>query len=318
MSLAPVIALNPEPSSGPAAADLRARRGRWLGEEGIKWALALAALFSVLTTSGIVAVLVAEAARFFRQVPLLDFLTGTRWAPLLEPKSFGVLPLLAGTLHIVVGSAALALPIGVGTALYLSEYASERGRALVKPALEILAGIPSVVYGYFALTAVTPLLRRVHPATDMFNSASAALVVGVMIIPLVASLCDDAFRAVPRALREGAYALGATRHEVALQVLLPAALSGVLASFVLALSRAIGETMAVAIAAGTLAQLTANPFKSIQTMTGFIVQVSQGDTPAGSLEYQTLFAVGLLLFGLTFALNLLAERIFRRFREVYE
>jgi phosphate transport system permease protein len=297
---------------------LRARRGHAWGEEGIRRALALAALLSVGITTAIVVVLCGESARFFSHVSWREFLIGTRWAPLFEPPRFGVLPLVVGTLHVVVGSCLLAVPVGVGTALWLSEYATERGRACVKPVLEVLAGIPSVVYGYFAVTAITPVLKRVFTGTEPFNSASASIVVAVMILPLVASLCDDALRAVPRSLREGAYAVGATRREVCLQILLPAALSGVTAAVVLAISRAIGETMAVSLAAGNLAQLSLNPLRSIQTMTGFIVQVSQGDTPAGTVEYQTIFAVGLLLFAMTLTMNLVADAVFRRFREVYE
>lgn len=302
----------------PVTADLRRRRGRFLGEEGIRWGLAAAALLSVVITVGIAAVLVEEAARFFAHVSVAEFLFGREWAPTFEPAKFGVLPLVVGTLHIVLGSCLLAVPIGLGTALWLSEYASDRGRAVVKPVLEVLAGIPSVVFGYFAVTAITPFIRRIIPSTEVFNSLSASIVVGVMVLPLVASLCDDAFRAVPRSLREGAYALGATKQEVCWQVLLPAALSGVLAAVVLAVSRAVGETMAVSLAAGNLAQITANPLKSIQTMTGFIVQISQGDIPAGTTEYQTLFAVGLLLFLITLAMNMVADVIFRRFREEYE
>jgi len=212
----------------------------------------------------------------------------------------------------------VAIPLGVATAIYLSEYASNKVRELIKPVLEVLAGIPTVVYGYFALTFVTPLLQKVYEETQVFNAASAAVVVGIMILPMVASLCDDAMRAVPSGLRYAAYALGGTKFEVSLRVVLPAALSGVIASFVLALSRAIGETMAVALAAGSTPKLTVNPFESIQTMTGYIVQISLGDTPSGTIEYQTLFVVGMSLFLITLAMNLIAQAVLGRFGEKYE
>ena len=290
---------------------------RW-HEEGIKGALFLCALLSVVVTAAIIFVLAREAATFFRDVPVWEFLVGTRWTPLLEPRSFGVLPLVGGTFMIVIGSALIGLPVGLASAVYLSEYASRRARDVVKPILEILAGIPTVVYGYFALTFVTPLFRAVLPQTGIFNAASASVVVGIMVLPMVASLCDDALRAVPDSLRQGAYALGATSFEVSTRVVIPGALSGIVASFVLALSRAVGETMVVTIAAGATPQLTGNPLEPIQTMTAYIVQVSLGDTPAGTVEYQTIFAVGALLFVITLVANLLAIRILRRFREVYE
>jgi len=290
---------------------------RWR-EEAIKGVLFVCAVLSVIVTAAIIAVLAGEAVAFFRHVPVWDFLFGTRWTPLLEPRSFGILPLVGGTFMIVVGAALIGVPIGLASAVYMSEYASTRARSIVKPILEILAGIPTVVYGYFALTFVTPLFRVVLPQTNIFNAASAAVVVGIMILPMVASLCDDALRAVPESLRDGAYALGATPFEVSTRVVIPGALSGIVASFVLALSRAVGETMAVTIAAGATPKLTVNPLESIQTMTAYIVQVSLGDTPAGTVEYQTLFAVGALLFAITLTANLAAIRILRRFREVYE
>ena len=219
---------------------------------------------------------------------------------------------------VVVGAAIIAIPLGLGSSIYLSEYAADRVRGFLKPALEVLAGVPTVVFGYFALTFITPLLKAALPSTQVFNAASAAIVVGIMILPMIASLSDDAFRAVPRSLRDAGYALGATKFEVSTQIVFPGALSGVLASFVLAISRAIGETMAVALAAGATPRLTANPLQSIQTMTAYIVQVSLGDTPAGSMEYLTIFAVGMLLFLITLAMNLLGNRILRRFHEVYE
>jgi phosphate transport system permease protein len=265
-----------------------------------------------------VVVLVEEALGFFAHVSVWDFLTGTRWTPLIKPQSFGVLPLVAGSVLVAVGAAVVALPIGLLISIFLSEYAPPRVRKVVKPALEILAGIPTVVYGYFALTFVTPLIRMVVPGTDIFNAASASVVVGIMIIPMVSSLSEDAMNAVPNSLRQGAYALGATKYEVSTRTVLPAALSGVVASFILALSRAIGETMAVTIAAGGTPKMTLNPFTSIQTMTAYIVQLSLGETPYGSLEYKTIFAVGLLLFSITLAMNAVSQRILRRYREAYE
>jgi phosphate transport system permease protein len=293
------------------------KRRRW-SEKGIGGGLFLCAALSVATTAGIIFVLAEETYGFFGKVSVWDFLFGTRWTPLLEPKSFGILPLLNGTLLIVVGSALIAIPVGLASAVYLSEYATPRTRGFFKPILEILAGIPTVVYGYFALTFITPLLQGIIPGTQVFNAASASIVVGVMILPMVASLCDDALRAVPVSLREGAYALGATSFETSARVVVPGALSGIMAAFVLAISRALGETMAVALAAGATPRITLNPLESIQTMTAYIVQVSLGDTPAGTIEYQTIFAVGSMLFVITLLANLAANLVMRRFREVYE
>ncbi|MGH8596285.1 MAG: phosphate ABC transporter permease subunit PstC, partial [Gammaproteobacteria bacterium] len=290
-----------------------------LKERAIHTLLFVCALVSVATTLGIVWVLIEEPFKFFTKVSPIDFFFGTRWAPLLEPRSYGVLPLICGTLIIAGGALFVAIPIGLASAVYLSEYASPKIRGALKPVLEVLAGIPTVVYGYFALTFITPyVLRPFFPDTDVFNAASAALVVGIMIIPTISSFCDDAFRAVPRSLREGAYAMAATRLEVSTRVVVPAAMSGVVAAILLALARAIGETMAVALAAGMTPKLTLNPFTSVQTLTGYIVQVSLGDTPAGTIEYQTIFAVGLTLFLITLVINLVALRVLRRFREVYE
>ncbi|MHC5111881.1 MAG: phosphate ABC transporter permease subunit PstC [Planctomycetota bacterium] len=288
-------------------------------ESVIRFVLFACALLSVVTTVGIIWVLFSESFTFFRHVPITEFLFGTRWAPLLEPTSFGVLPLIGGTLMVAGGSLLVALPVGLGTGIYLSEYASARVRGVLKPVLELLAGIPTVVYGYFALTFITPhLLQPLFPSTGVFNAASASLVVGVMIIPTIASLSDDAFRAVPGPLREAAYALSATRLEVTTRVVVPAAMSGVVAAVLLAFARAIGETMAVTIAAGMTPKLTIDPRESIQTLTAYIVQVSLGDTPAGTIEYQTIFACGMTLFVVTLTLNMLAYRVMRRFREVYE
>ncbi len=306
----------------PETADDRwappARGRRQAKERAIGGVLFLFSVISILTTVGIVVVLVRESIGFFLEVPLWEFLTGTRWAPLIRPQSFGILPLVAGSFLVAVGAAIVALPLGLLIAIYLSEYADGRVRRVVKPALEVLAGIPTVVYGYFALTFVTPLIRMVVPGTDIFNAASASIVVGIMIIPLVSSLSEDALSAVPRSIRQGAYALGATKYEVATRTVVPAALSGVIASFILALSRAIGETMAVTIAAGATPKLTLNPFTSIETMTAYIVQVSRGETPHGTVEYRTIFAVGLVLFAITLLMNVVSLMILKRFREVYE
>jgi phosphate transport system permease protein len=305
-------------SGSPAPPRLGHDRTRDLKETTVGWLLFACAALSTLVTAGIVFVLLRETVTFFTQVSIVEFFTDTTWTPQFEEKHFGVLPLMTGSLLIAAGAAVVAVPIGVLTAIYLSEYARERVRAVLKPTLEVLAGIPTVVYGYFALTFVTPLIRRIFPETDIFNAASAAVVVGIMIIPTVSSLSEDALRAVPRHLREAAFGLGATKMEVSLRVVLPAALSGVIASFILGVSRAVGETMAVAIAAGNLAQLTLNPLESIQTMTAYIVQVSLGDTPQGTIVYQTLFAVAFTLFLITLAMNVLSQWVMSRFREVYQ
>ena len=287
-------------------------------ERLIAGVLFLCGLISVLTTVGIVVVLVTESLGFFGQVPMAEFVTGTEWTALFADKSFGVLPLVNGTLMVAVGSAVIALPAGLATAIYLSEYADERVRRWVKPALEILAGIPTVVYGYFALTFITPLLRGVLPGTSFYNAASASVVVGVMILPMVSSLSEDALSAVPGSLRRAAYGLGATKFEVSTKVAVPSALSGIVASFILAVSRAIGETMAVTLAAGATPKMTLDFRESIQTMTAYIVQVATGDVPQGGVVYRSIFAVGLLLFLMTLTMNLASQRITRRFREVYE
>jgi len=276
-------------------------------DQGVHLTLILCVLVTVVTTGTVLLILGKESLDFFSQVSIFDFLFGTRWEPLLEPKSFGVLPLVSGTLLIVVGSMLLAVPAGLLIAAYLNEFAPARLRAIVKPMLEILAGIPTVVYGYFALTFITPTLKMILPEIQVFNALSAAIVVGIMILPMISSLCDEAFRAVPGDLRDGAYALGATPYEVTTQIVLPAAKSRVGASIVLAVSRAIGETMAVTLAAGATPTMTLNPLESIQTMTAYMVQVSLGDTPAGGIEYQTCFAVAALLFVMTLTMNMLGN-----------
>ena len=287
-------------------------RTRQVVEWGIERALWACAGLSVAITVGIVGVLAWEAMAFFREVSPVHFLTGRSWTPLFHNQSFGVLPIVAGTLLVTGIAMLVAVPAGLISALYLSEYAPARVRRVAKPALEVLAGVPTVVYGYFALLFVTPWLRTWIPGLAGFNALGPGLVMGLMILPLVSSLCDDAFSAVPPGLREGAFALGATRLQAAIGVVLPAALSGVSAAVLLAISRAIGETMIVAIAAGQQPRLTANPLVPIETMTTYIVQVSMGDVPAGTREYRTIFAVGMLLFIGTFALNLCSDWLRRR------
>ncbi len=286
-------------------------------ERFIESLLFLCALLSVGTTAGIIIVLAVETFAFFREVPIAEFLTGTEWTPLFANPRFGVLPLVLGTALVSAIAMAVAVPAGLMSAIYLSEYAPDRVRRAVKPALEILAGVPTVVYGYFALTFVTPLLQQWLPGLSGFNALSPGIVMGIMILPLVSSLSEDAMRAVPRGLREGAYALGATRMQTSVQVVLPAAFSGITAAVILAASRAVGETMIVAIAAGQQPRFTLNPFVPLETMTAYIVQISLGDTPQGTLEYRTIFAVGMLLFLSTFALNLASTWLRGRFREEY-
>lgn len=270
-----------------------------------------------MTTVGIVAVLAVEAFGFFRQVSVKDFLTDTQWTPLFAEKHFGILPLLCGTALTSAIAMVVALPLGLLVAVYLSEFASERSRRTIKPVLEVLAGIPTVVYGYFALLFLTPLLRRLIPPLLGFNALSPGIVMGIMILPMVASLSEDALYAVPHRLKEGAYALGATRLQMVFGVLIRAAFSGITASFILGMSRAVGETMIVAIAAGQQPVFTLNPLVPIETMTAYIVQVSLGDTPHGTLEYQTIFAVGAMLFVITLVLNQVSLMIRERYRMLY-
>ncbi len=293
-------------------------RRRRAEERAVKAALLFFALVSVLTTLGIIYVLFQETFLFFQKVSFAQFFLDTRWTPLFLSKRFGIWPLVNGTVLVAAGAMVVALPLGLLAAIFMSEVASERIRRVLKPFLEILAGIPTVVYGYFALTFITPILRSLFPQTQVFNAASAAIAMGFMILPTVASISEDALYAVPRSLREAAYALGATRREVATQVVVPAAFSGIAAAFILAVSRAIGETMIVAIAAGQQPKLTLNPLESIETMTAYIVQVSLGDTPHGTLEYQTIFAVGMMLFLMTLGMNVASYLLTHRFREVYE
>lgn len=273
-----------------------------------------------MTTFGIVFVLFEETVNFFRVVSLREYFFTTRWTPLFASAHFGVWPLINATVLIAGISLLVAIPFGLGSAIYLAEFAPRRAREILKPTLEILAGIPTVVYGYFALLFITPIIRSILPQAQVFNALSAGIAMGIMIIPMVASLSEDAISAVPRSLHDGAAALGATRTETVLNVILPAALSGIVASFILAMSRAIGETMIVAIAAGNqpLLDLTLNPLVGMQTMTAYIVQVSLGDTPHGTISYSTIFAVGMTLFAITLVLNIISRIFVRKFREVYE
>ena len=300
------------------------RRGALLGRI-VHWIFFGCAILSIITTVGIVVSLLSQSLGFFREIHVWDFLFGTNWSPILRDingeRHYGVLPLVSGTVLVAGIAVAVAVPTGLAIAVYLSEYAPDKVRRSIKPVLEVLAGIPTVVYGYFALTFLTPLLQKIPiPMFQdllVFNALSAGLVMGLMIIPMVSSLSEDAMVAVPRSLRNAAYALGATRLEVAVRVVVPAALSGIVASFILAFSRAIGETMIVTIAAGATPRFTFNPLESIQAMTAFIVQLALGETPHGSLEFNTIFAVGLLLFVMTFGMNLAGHFLVRRFREEY-
>jgi phosphate transport system permease protein len=295
----------------------KTKRTQKLREVIIEKMLFASAALSVFTTLGILGLFLFEALGFFEKVSIVEFLTGTLWTPLFEPKHFGVLPLVAGTMMVTIISIMVAVPIGLLTAIFLSEYASDKLRRLVKPILEILAGIPTVVYGYFALTYLTPLLQQVFPQMIVFNALSAGLVMGIMIIPMVSSLSEDAMLAVPQSLREGAYALGSQKHEVALKIVVPSALSGIVASIILAISRAIGETMIVSIAAGSTPKLTLNPLESIQTMTGYITQISLGEAPFGSIEYTTIFSVGLTLFVMVVIINTVGNWVTKRYWRNY-
>jgi phosphate transport system permease protein len=304
-------------------------------ETALQWLFGACALLSVLTTFGIVFVLIKESVPFFKAVPLTDFLTGREWTPQFEPQKYGILPLICGTLLVTAGAAFLSLPLGLLSAIYLSEYASPRARSILKPALELLAGIPSIVYGFFALVFITPLLQtgaerftafwqRFTNNPDFFvevsyyNALSASIAIAIMTLPLVSSLCEDALHVVPRALREGAYALGATKLEVSTKVVVPAALSGIAASFILAISRSIGETMVVAIAAGSKPTLTLNPLETVQTMTGYIASISTGDVEYGTVSYQTIFAVGVVLFAITVAMNCASIALVKKYRQKYD
>ena len=302
------------------AGSLRTRRtsGRAIKEQTVYLILIASALISIVTTFGIVYVLITESFGFFREVSIIEFFTGTRWTPLFSSQHFGILPLLNASILIAAIALLVAIPFGLGSAIYLAEFAPRTVRSILKPTLEILAGIPTVVYGYFALLFITPLLRSIIPGVQVFNALAAGIAMGIMIIPMVASLSEDAISSVPRGLRDAASAVGATDMEKIIGVTLPAALSGIIASFILAMSRAVGETMIVAIAAGNAPELVFNPLEGMQTMTAYIVQVSLGDTPRGTIEYSTIFAVGVTLFAMTLVLNILSRIIVNRFREVYD
>jgi phosphate transport system permease protein len=296
----------------------RRNRARDLRERAIAGVLLAAALVGGFTTLGIIVALADDTFRFFSQVSIVEYLTSTQWTPLFSVQHFGIWPLVTATVLTSTIALVIAVPLGLISAIYLSEFAPSRARSILKPALEVLAGVPTVVYGFFALVVVTPVLQRIIPGLSAFNSLSAGLVMGVMIVPLVSSLSEDAMSSVPDSLREAAYGLGGTKFEVATRVVFPAATSGIVASVILALSRAFGETMVVAIAAGQNPTFTLDPTVPVMTMTSYIVQVSLGDTPYGSLSYLTIFAVGTTLFVMTFAMNVVSHWIVRRFREVYD
>ena len=298
--------------------DSRGMGKRRFEEFFVLYILRFSALISIITTIGIISILGINSVPFFREVGFIEFFTGLEWTPLFIPQNFGGSPLVNGTFLVAFIAAITALVFGLGSAFYLSEYASRKVRKILKPFLEILAGIPTVVYGYFALTFVTPVIQFIFPETIIFNALSAGLVMGIMIIPMVSTLSEDAMNAVPSSLREAAYGLGAKKYQVALKVVFPSAISGIVASFILAISRAIGETMIVSLAAGGKPALTINPLDAIQTMTAYIVTVSQGETPQGSVEYNSIFAVGLLLFFLTLIMNLIGRFVVTKYAQNYE
>jgi len=286
-------------------------------EHTAKIILAVFALISIVTTLGIIYTLSAETWAFFSEVSYHEFLFTSIWSPLLEPRHFGIWPLVSGTFLITFGAGVIGLPTGILIAIYVNEFAPKSVAKVIKPVMEILAGVPTIVYGYFAITAITPILRSIFPTIEIFNALSGAIVVGIMIIPMVSSLCDDAIKGVPKAVTDGGYALGATKFEIIRHITLPAASSGILAAFILALSRALGETMAVTLAAGATPNLTLNYFESIQTLTAYIVQVSMGDIPHTSIEYKSVFAVGAVLFVFTFCFNIAANVIVKRMRRMW-
>jgi phosphate transport system permease protein len=286
-------------------------------ERVIEFILMLAALSAVLTTFAIVAVLIYESLSFFKGVSVIDFLTDTQWTPLFEDAHFGIMPLVAGTLTTSFIALCVAIPLGTVGAIYLSEFASHKVRETVKPILELLVGVPTVVFGYFALLFVTPLLQTIFPDLPGFNMLGPGIVIGIMIIPYISSVAEDAMRAVPMSMREGSYAMGATRFQTAVKVVTPAALSGIIAAYILAISRAVGETMVVAIAAGQQPNLTFNPMESAATITAYIVQVALGDLPHGSIGYQSIFAAGLVLMLMTLTFNILGHLARKKFRQNY-
>jgi phosphate transport system permease protein len=286
-------------------------------ERVIEFILMLAALSAVATTFAIVAILLYESLSFFKTVSLLEFFTAKEWTPLFEDAHYGIMPLVAGTLTTSAIALAVAMPIGTVAAIYLSEFASYKTREMVKPVLELLVGVPTIVFGYFALLFVTPLLQKVFPELPGFNMLGAGIVMGIMIVPYIASVAEDAMRAVPMHMREGSYAMGATRFQTAIRVVTPAAISGIVAAYILAISRAVGETMVVAVAAGQQPNLTFNPMESAATITAFIVQVAMGDLPHGSIGYQSIFAAGLMLMAMTLFFNILGHIVRKKYREQY-
>jgi len=311
------IPANPEKNLIPATRQSLRRKAR-LGENTIEVLLFISASASILTTIGIVYELFKESLLFFSEVPLREFLFGIKWQPQIE--AYGVLPLVTATLMTTFIGMLIALPLGLFVAIYLSEYASPKARNIIKPVLEVLAGIPTVVYGFFALTFITPFLRSLlgKDVVEIYNTASAGIAMGILILPTIATMTEDALNAVPDALRQAAYGLGATRLETALRIVVPAAISGIAAAFIVGISRAIGETMIVALAAGAGPNLTLNPFKPAETMTGYIVRISGGDLSYDSIDYNSIFAIGLLLFFITLILNIISQRVVRHFREEYE
>jgi phosphate transport system permease protein len=303
--------------AAPPRRDLRLRRFRRVSESVVESLLLLAALSAVAITLAIVAILLYESSAFFAKVPLWDFLTDTQWTPLFENPRYGIMPLLAGTLTTSLVALGFAIPMGTIAAIYLSEFARPKVRETVKPILELISGVPTVVFGYFALLFITPMLQTVMPDLPGFNMLGPGLVIGIMIVPYIASLSEDAMRAVPMHLREASFAMGASRFQTAARVVVPAALSGIVASYILAVSRAVGETMVVAIAAGQQPNLTFDPTEAAATITAFIVQVAMGDLPHGSIGYQSIFAAGLSLFLLTLVFNVMGYFVRKRFREAY-
>ena len=304
-------------AEGLTSARLAQRRSRIAIEKTIEFVLFAAASVSVFVTVGIVYVLVSESASFFRHVPIRDFLFDTQWTPLFDDAHFGIMVLLSGTITSSLVALSIAIPLGTIIAIYLSEFAPFKVREIAKPFLELLGGVPTIVYGYFALLVVTPILQAIYPELPGFNLLAAGLVMGIMIIPYVSSISEDAMRAVPMALREGSYAMGATRYQTAVRVVVPAAFSGIASAYILGISRAVGETMILAVAAGMQPNLTFNPLEPAATITAYIVQVALGDLPHGSIGYQTIFAAGLTLMLLTLVFNILGHVLRKRFREAY-
>lgn len=306
--------------SGKPPIDLSGRRNRNVGEMLVGAVLFLFAVFSALITVGIVLVLLFEAIQFFQEVPIADFLLGNEWTALFQEKEWGVLPLVRGTLMTTFIALLVAVPLGLMSAIFLSEYASESARDILKPALELLAGVPTIVYGYFALTFITPELLKpmFGSGIQQLNALSAGIAMGIMILPMMASLAEDAIRGVPQSIREAAYALGATKLETSTRVVVPAAVSGIIAAFILSMSRAVGETMIVALASGARPAEGWDPREGMQTMTGYIMQVFTGDVIYGSIEFRSLYAVGLLLFAMTLTMNIISQWIARRYRKEYQ